>query len=223
MVKKRTKNSKRESFPQKRRSWTAREDSAIRGLVNENGVKQWTLIAENLQRNFNISGRSGKQCRERWHNHLDSGILKQSWSQEEELTLFSMHQKLGNKWAEISKFIPGRTDNSIKNHFYSTTRKIYRQIYGKEGNNNDMKENVHEIVNSVLSELKNDQANSSFEENFTPDTVDDQIFPDLSDMIITGQHLDMPQDWYHTDLHFYEDQEILIFSMSPFENFDLSS
>ena len=57
-----------------------------------------------------------------------------------------------------------------------------------------MKENVHEIVNSVLSELKNDQANSSFEENFTPDTVDDQIFPDLSDMIITGQHLDMPQD-----------------------------
>ena len=57
-----------------RRVWTQEEDDAIRKLVAKFGTKSWSLIAENIVKDFSIGGRSGKQCRERWHNHLDPSI-----------------------------------------------------------------------------------------------------------------------------------------------------
>ncbi|OMJ77968.1 hypothetical protein SteCoe_22322 [Stentor coeruleus] len=219
MTKKRTKSAKKESSGQKRRPWTPKEDAAIRGLVGENGVKQWTLIAENLYKKYNITGRSGKQCRERWHNHLNSGIIKQPWTLEEEYTLFFTHQKIGNKWAEISQDIPGRTDNSIKNHFYSTVRKFYRKLYGKEGTSEDLKYNLKQITDSVLDNLNSERQNLINEEKLTSDSIEDTpIFPDFSDMIITGQHIKMPQDWAYQDLSFDMEQEVLIYPISPYDN-----
>lgn len=53
-----------------RRIWTNEEDEAIRQMVMKYGTKSWALIAENLSKEHSIAGRSGKQCRERWHNHL---------------------------------------------------------------------------------------------------------------------------------------------------------
>lgn len=44
----------------------------------------------------------------RWHNHLNPTINKEAWTQEEELALIHYHQIFGNKWAELSKYIPGR-------------------------------------------------------------------------------------------------------------------
>ena len=53
-----------------RRVWTTEEDSAIRTLVKTHGMRSWAIIEEYLASEFSIFGRSGKQCRERWHNHL---------------------------------------------------------------------------------------------------------------------------------------------------------
>ena len=56
----------------------------------------------------------------RWHNHLNPSIKKDKWSLEEEKKLLEVHSKYGNKWSLISKYIPGRTDNCIKNYWNST-------------------------------------------------------------------------------------------------------
>ena len=50
--------------------WTPEEDEAIRKLVEKYGTKTWSVIAEQIVKEFAIDGRTGKQCRERWHNHL---------------------------------------------------------------------------------------------------------------------------------------------------------
>ncbi|GAU21201.1 hypothetical protein TSUD_11180, partial [Trifolium subterraneum] len=81
--------------------WSKEEDEVMIELVNKYGPKKWSTIAQHLP------GRIGKQCRERWHNHLNPAINKEAWTQEEELALIRAHQIYGNKWAELTKFLPG--------------------------------------------------------------------------------------------------------------------
>lgn len=77
-------------------------------MVKQYGTSNWSLLANEMFRVYGIKNRSGKQCRERWHNHLDPHISKDYWTEEEESILFKKHLEYGNKWSDIAVFLPGR-------------------------------------------------------------------------------------------------------------------
>jgi hypothetical protein len=98
-------------------SWTPEEDRAIIAFVEQNGTKQWQKLCASLP------GRIGKQCRERWRNHLDPAINHAPWSEQEDQRLVELHKLHGNAWVTISGLMVNRSDNAVKNRWNATLRK----------------------------------------------------------------------------------------------------
>ena len=101
--------------------WSAQEDLALRNWVESQGPTKWSHCSKHIE------GRSGKQCRERWFNILNPNVKKGEWTGEEDAVIFQMFQAKGPKWTLIAQCLEGRTENSIKNRFYSTLRKMKAQ------------------------------------------------------------------------------------------------
>ena len=95
----------------KKRTWNAEEDQKLIELVQIKGPQYWNNIAESLE------NRTGKQCRERWHNQLDPSLKRMNWSNAEEWILFLLQRRSPNKWSEFVGNLYGRSDNAIKNYW----------------------------------------------------------------------------------------------------------
>jgi myb proto-oncogene protein len=95
--------------------WTKEEDDTLANCIS-GGVTKWSKIAAE------IPGRNGKQCRDRWLNHLDPNIKKGGWSELEDKTLVDAHDKLGNRWCDIAKLLPGKSDQRARGRWTSLSR-----------------------------------------------------------------------------------------------------
>lgn len=98
-------------------AWTPEEDDVLKALIATHGACNWSSIAKG------IPGRSSKSCRLRWCNQLNPAVKRSAFTEEEDRLILEEQAKYGNKWAIISRAIPGRTDNQIKNRFNSTLRR----------------------------------------------------------------------------------------------------
>lgn len=104
--------------PKTKRPWTEREDAQLRDLTASLGVGLWAAIAEH------IPGRTGKQVRERWLNHLSPTVVKRPWSPEEDQIIIAAHAEYGSSWSKICKLLDGRSENMCKNRFWTKLCKL---------------------------------------------------------------------------------------------------
>eukprot|EP01012_Entosiphon_sulcatum_P046535 TRINITY_DN6257_c0_g1_i1.p1 TRINITY_DN6257_c0_g1~~TRINITY_DN6257_c0_g1_i1.p1 ORF type:complete len:476 (-),score=80.45 TRINITY_DN6257_c0_g1_i1:53-1480(-) len=99
-------------------AWTKEEDDKLLNLVHLMGAKNWNQISQHLP------GRQGKQCRERYINHLDPIICKDKWTTEEDRAILEGYRRFGPQWSRIARFLPRpRTANAVKNHWNSSLKK----------------------------------------------------------------------------------------------------
>ena len=140
----------------KKVKWTEKEDNLLMKCVNKFGEGKWN----EMERCF--LGRTRKQIRQRYINNIKIKKISEKLNQKIslDLTSSSLEEKkdkdeflwddnldkmllkeyfLNKKsWVKISKKIPGSSENSVKNRFYSLLRQIvnkakksYKQNYNK--------------------------------------------------------------------------------------------
>jgi hypothetical protein len=104
------------------KAWTKEEDALLLNIVQSMRMPmKWSLVAQSLPE------RTGKQCRERYVNHLNPRLKITDWSPLEDAMIFHLYNTTGSHWAKMSKMIPGRTDNGIKNRFHNLRRQLERE------------------------------------------------------------------------------------------------
>lgn len=143
----------------KRHKWTEAEDEALCNLLGDAKTSEvdWTEVAsEMVKQGFR---KNKKQILDRWSNILNPEVNNRDFTAQDYRKLFSLQGALKSKWRLVASHFPGKTDNFIKNKFFSMTRKALR----------------------LASKLLQNRNSTKRINSFRPKTITwmmDQVFPD---------------------------------------------
>jgi hypothetical protein len=99
-----------------RRPFTPEEDEQLRQLVAANG-EDWPTVA------LRMPDRTARQCHERWLHYVSPGIASTPWTADEEAIIEDKVKEYGQQWKFMERYLPGRRDSHIKNHYKVIVRR----------------------------------------------------------------------------------------------------
>lgn len=96
-----------------RKLFSVEEDRLLTQIMYNQPFSTWIAVAAQ------IPGRSARQCRDRWANYLSPRNKNGPWSQTEDEILAEKYREYGPQWTTIAKFFDGRSENNVKNRWYT--------------------------------------------------------------------------------------------------------
>jgi hypothetical protein len=156
--------------------WLKEEDERLKSLCFGQEKHHWTIISQEFE------NKTAKQCRDRWTCYLKPDLKNQDiWTNEEDYLLVKLQNEIGNHWAKISKFFEGKSENSVKNRYYSNIRNRVGSLEGNEiilrktikrGNTKSIVNKLYDIF--PIPEVKGNVLNVP---NPTPYSTNSNSFP----------------------------------------------
>ena len=135
--------SKKEVKTQKkRRSFSIQEDCYLAQAVQKYGEKAWDKVATM------VPTRNARQCKERWMSYLSPSLINGPWTKEEDDLLFKLCVTYGKHWTCLTKFFKGRSDNNLKNRWYSVLQHRVSQ-YQQQSSPNITYQNSPQLVSTA--------------------------------------------------------------------------
>ncbi|KAJ4951412.1 hypothetical protein NE237_028244 [Protea cynaroides] len=126
--------------------WSPEEDEKLINYISTYGHGCWSSVPR-------LAGlqRCGKSCRLRWINYLRPDLKRGNFSSQEASLIIQLHRILGNRWSQIAKHLPGRTDNEVKNFWNSSIKKkLFSQAVSDLAILPDVSINNHSSFNEAV-------------------------------------------------------------------------
>ena len=103
-------------------------------LLKKEGAYKWSQIAKAINHQFHnqVKVRTGKQCKEKWFNHLSPEINRGPWSCKEDLAILLGYLRYGNRWSLVAKSVSNRLESAVKNRVKSLINKEKQLLRGQE-------------------------------------------------------------------------------------------
>jgi hypothetical protein len=131
----------------KHRQWSEPEDRLLVAMVARLGTGRWSEVSQYL------FCRTGKQCGERYKNHLDPQIDRSPWKPHEILIIETFRKENGNRWSKLSRLLPGRPTNTIKNYCNNMKRKGVTSLLTDTDSKDDDDKQSDKPTVSIAAEL----------------------------------------------------------------------